>query len=141
MTKIKTLISDVLEVYRGTSTLWDIEFVNEFPNKKHDLPLRYPIVSVGVDEVNIFPIEEYNSIYFGRSPSTARLKLCICVPNSSGGNACYDVLDRVINATTSILKMYTLIGIKTDEMKYSSSISGLVIPLYITVDTGHAFVV
>jgi hypothetical protein len=139
MTSVESLIGNVCEVFRSNNLLKDVEFLCEFPGKKHDLPLRFPIVSIGVDKLTVSPIEDATRLDFGKSPTKVRLKLNICVPHTDSGHLCYNVLDRIMTVSTNLLYRYTINSVDIGEMSYSSSIAGLVIPLYFTLSIGHAY--
>lgn len=79
MTPTKGIIEYVCEYYEGKEGLDDITFIPEFPGKRHDLPLRGKIVSVGIDRVRVMPAENAVKIANNASPATMRIKMCIYV--------------------------------------------------------------
>ena len=139
MISVESLINNICNKLNSSAYSSGVKYVPEFPKKKQDMPLRSPIVSVGADKITVEPQKDATSLKKGASPSYVRLKFYICVPKSSTGNACYAVLDKFIAASKSLLETHTIIGIETEEMKYSSSVNGLVLPVVLTLSTGHAY--
>lgn len=130
----KELIDDFIEYYSGKNELSDITFIAEFPGKRHDLPLRGKIVSVGVDKVNISPADDATTLEYNKSPATMRVKMCICAPSTTNGADCYNVLDRILQKSEILISQWKVASIDTGELKYSSSIAGLLLPIFITVN-------
>ncbi len=139
MISIELLITDVCDILSNSAHTEGIAFIPEFPSSKQDLPLTSPVVSVGVEQICAEPGELQTKLEVGASPSTVKLKLLICVPKSIAGIDCYGVFDKVIAATAGILNKYTVLSVATEQMKYSSTINGLVLPLEIELSSGHAY--
>ena len=139
MTPTKGIIEYVCEYYEGTEGLDDITFIPEFPGKRHDLPLRGKIVSVGIDRVRVMPAENAVKIANNASPATMRIKMCICAPSTTNGKDCYNVLDRIIENSRNLVALNSVACIETGELKYSNSITGLLLPLYITLNIKNMF--
>ena len=139
MMPTKELIDDIIEYYSGKTELSDVNFIAEFPGKRHDLPLRGKIVSVGVDKVNIFPAEDAVKLEYNKSPATMRVKMCICAPATTNGADVYNVLDRILGNSGILISLWKVAGIDTGELKYSNSIAGLLLPVFITFNISNMF--
>ena len=139
MISIETLINDVCETLGGSEITKGITFIPEFPARKQDLPLKHPVVSVGIERVGANPMGESLTLTENGSPCTVRIRLLICVPKSAGGNTCHRVLDKVMSACALLLPKYQVLKFYTGTMKYSTVITGLVLPFDIIFDVGNAF--
>lgn len=83
----------------------DIKFFVEFPPVKKAVPLRSPIVAVGIDTINIedkFVENDDGVLERQEYCRLAKIKasLSICVPFSYGGQACHDIFTRIADALT-----------------------------------------
>lgn len=138
MTPCKTVIENIIGTLKS-SELSDIDLVSEFPSKRRDIPLRRATVSVGVEKVKVTPAEDASVIAAGASPETIRVKLMICVPRDFSGINCYDILDRIVLRLGLVVSSCSVTAIETGEMKYSSALNGLCLPLTVTIAAGNAY--
>lgn len=139
MTTSSKLIDAVVAKLSGYSALKNVTIVNEFPAIKRDIPLSQPTVSVGVDRLSVALAEGYTKLAIDASPATVRIKLTVCVPKSMTGLDCYGILDGIVAAFNDLALFFNIIGIESGELKYSSSLGVLVLPLTVTFDAGNAF--
>lgn len=139
MTSVKQLIETVCNIYNESEHSYGIKYIQEFPSQKQDLPLRSPVVSVGVEKVAVKSETFNTAIQNGSSPSEVKIKFLICVPKNNSGSTCYEVLDKFLLATKTLVETYSIIDIGTEAIKYSSTINGLILPVQITVFTGNAY--
>ena len=139
MISIETLINDVCEILGSSEKTAGITFLPEFPARKQDLPLKHPVVSVGVDRVGSNQTVTTAESEANASPCTVRLKLLICVPKTDSGSSCHRVFDKVISACPLLLDKYQIQRFYTGAIKYSTVIAGLVLPVSIVFSAGEAF--
>ncbi len=85
------------------------------------------------------PAENAVKIANNASPATMRIKMCICAPSTTNGKDCYNVLDRIIENSRNLVALNSVACIETGELKYSNSITGLLLPLYITLNIKNMF--
>ncbi len=134
------ILQTVLEAFKSAEDLKEVKFLYDFPAKKQDLPLRSPIVTVGFEEIKVETTEIKEIIFFDASPCTATLRLLLCIPKEQSGFRCYELLEKVINNCKLLLGQYDVTNIKSGQMRFDSSVCGLILPLYITLELGNAFV-
>lgn len=82
-----------------------LEFLTEFPARNKAVPLRRPIVAVGMSSVNITDkFEENDNGVLERQEycrtASLRLRLDIHVPFSEGGERCHEIFTRVVDVMT-----------------------------------------
>jgi len=82
-----------------------LEFLTEFPARSKAVPLRRPIVAVGMSAVNITDkFEENDNGVLERQEycrtASLRLRLDIHVPFSEGGERCHEIFTRVLDVMT-----------------------------------------
>lgn len=135
----KVIIEEILNILSQNTDLEDIDFISEFPSTRHDIPLRRVTVSVGVDTLKFSPVEDASVIVPGRGMETVKIKLMVCSPRACSGMVCYDATDRIIAALKVLSSKFAVASIETGQMKYSSSINGLCVPIDITVLKQSAF--
>lgn len=133
MIKCNAVINKVVEVLKSDETLSDIDFFSEFPSKRRDIPLRKVTVSVGVEALTLSPAMDASVIATGTANERLIIKLTVCAPRNLNGSECYDALDRIIVSLKSLCSSYSVTSIVTGQVKYSSSINGLCIPVGITI--------
>ncbi len=133
MISVEKVISDLCGIYNASRFSEGVKYIPEFPSQRQDLPLRTPVVSVGADRVVVPGQSLDTSAEEESNSSRVRLKFCICVPKSLSGLACYEVFDKFLSVTQSILDTYSVIDIVTDAMKYSATINGLLLPVQMTI--------
>lgn len=139
MFQSKSLIDETVNALLTSSELSDIDVISEFPSKRRDMPLCKVTVSVGAERVAVKPFEKGSFVLPGASPMTICLKVLICAPRNTTGIVCYDVLDRVMSVLLSTLSYRGITEMETGEMKFSSSLNGLYLPLNITVSLGNVY--
>ena len=133
MIKCNDAINKVVGILKSDETLSDIDFFSEFPSKRRDIPLRKVTVSVGVEALKLLPAMDASVIATGTANERLIIKLTVCAPRNLDGSECYDALDRIIVSLKSLCSSYSVISIETGQIKYSSSINGLCIPVSVTV--------
>lgn len=138
MTSIEQLITEMCETFNASPKSAGIKYIHEFPGTKQDIPLTSPIVSVGAERVAVTR-KTADTTLSDSSSASVRLKFCICVPKSLSGRACYAVFDKLMAVTETLLSRYSLTKIVTEEMKYSSTVNGLILPVIMTVSLGNAY--
>ena len=139
MTTCSSIISTICETLAKNTNLSDVKFMCEFPGIKQDLPLYQPTVSVGIDGLTVELAEDSVRLSEGCAPCTVSVNLRICVPKRNSGMGCYNVLDRIITACGSVITSFKVIGMTTEEIRYSSSLDALVLSLGIVINNGNAF--
>lgn len=131
----KSLVTAVCNAVSKTS---GVTVTPEFPDKKQDLPLRNPIITVGVNDITIEGIEDAK-LAEGLAPSTVTVRLTVCVPKLMTGEKSCQTVDAVINSLKSMLQNYSILTIKVSNTRYSSKLSALVTNVDVKFDLGNAF--
>lgn len=131
----KSLVTAVCNAVSKTS---GVTVTPEFPDKKQDLPLRNPIVTVGVNDITIEGREDVK-LAEGMAPSTVTVRLTVCVPKLMTGDKCMQTVDAVINSLKSMLQNYSILTIKVSNTRYSSKLSALVTDVDVKFYYGTAF--
>ena len=139
MTLIRKFVTNLCDIYNESEFSEGIKYVPEFPNIKQDLPLAHSIVSIGTDKVIVSRGLDGTTIQEDSSPTEVQLKFCICVPKSRSGYDCYKVFDKFLSTTKSLLETYSIIDIRTETIKYSTTINGLILPVQMTVSVGNIY--
>ena len=135
----KVIIEQILNILSQNTDLKDIDFISEFPSERHDIPLCRVTVSVGVDALTFSPAEDAWAIVPGRGMETVKVKLMVCSPRDCSGMVCYEATDKIISALKVFPSEFIVTSIEIGQMKYSSSINGLCVPIDITVLEENAF--
>ena len=133
------ILNAVLATMMDRDEFDNISIIKEFPRERRDNPLMGAVISLGAESVTVKKLSDKEKIEPDSSPMTIKVKLTVCVPKVLGGNYCYDVLDRIIEAMGDLVSQYKVVAIESGELKYSSSLRTLVMPVIITVDAGNAY--
>ncbi|MBE6799547.1 MAG: hypothetical protein E7525_07255 [Ruminococcaceae bacterium] len=133
------IMNAVLATMAGKKTFEDIAIIKEFPRERRDNPLGGVVISLGAESISVKKLSDKNGIEAAASPMTVKVKLTVCVPKSYGGNHCYDVLDRIIEALGELITTYNVASIESGELKYSSTLRALVLPVTVTIDAGNVY--
>ena len=133
------IILEISSILTVCDDLSHVVFYCDYPNGKHDQPLRRPTVLVGIDEIRVDCVEEQSKIRVGSSPCTVCVNLCLCVPKEINGFNGYGAFDSLLKACKELLSVYDIVEMTGGEMKYSSSLDCLVMPLAIVINNGNAF--
>jgi len=128
----------ITAVCNAVSKVAGVTVTPEFPDKKQDLPLRNPIITVGVNDITIEGIEDAK-LAEGLAPSTVTVRLTVCVPKFITGEKSCQTVDTVINSLKSMLQTYSISTIKVSNTRYSSKLSALVTDVDVKFDSGNAF--
>ena len=104
-TTISTLPSSIVNWLNLREELEDIKFLTEFPPQYKAVPLKKPIVSVGISSVEITDHFTENEDHVLERDEYCRIAdveivLSIHVPFSMGGDKCHDVFTKVVNCLT-----------------------------------------
>lgn len=119
--------------------LGDLLVIREFPSVRRDNPLSSPTISVGAESVTVEKDSEKNRITDEYSQMIVKVRLMLCIPKTLGGDVCYNILDRVIAALKPLISEYKVLKIESKELKYSTSLKSLVMPITITVSAGNVY--
>ena len=119
--------------------LGDLFVIREFPSVRRDNPLSSATISVGAESVTVEKDSEKNRITDEYSQMIVKVRLTLCVPKTLGGDVCYNILDRVIAALKPLISEYKVLKIESKELKYSTSLKSLVMPITITVSAGNVY--
>ncbi len=128
----------VTAVCNAVSKVAGVTVTPEFPDKKQDLPLRNPIVTVGVNDITAQGIEDAK-LAEGLAPSTVTVRLTVCVPKLMTGEKCMQMVDAVINSLKSMLQTHSILTVKVSNTRYSSKLSALITDVDVKFDSGNAF--
>lgn len=134
-----TIMNAVLATMAGKDKFKGISIIKEFPKERRDNPLNGVVISLGAESVSVKKLSDKEKIEPQSSPMTVKVKLNVCVPKSYGGNHCYDVLDRIIEAMGDLISNYKVVSVESGELKYSPTLRTLVMPVVITIDAGNAY--
>ena len=105
MSTISAMPSSIVTWLSGRSELSEIKFLTEYPPRNKAVPLKSPIVSVGLNDVKItdhftdngegvLVADEYCR------KAAIEIRLGIHVPFSQGGSACHEVFTKVVDCLT-----------------------------------------
>ena len=105
MSAVSTLPENIVDWLNAQTELEDITFMTEFPPTKKAIPLKKPIVAVGLDSVRITDsFTENDQGVLERNEycrlANMRISLLIHVPFSMGGEKCHDIFTDVTDALT-----------------------------------------
>ncbi len=128
----------VTAVCNAVSKVAGVTVTPEFPDRQQDLPLRTPIISVGVKDITAEGIEGVK-LAEGAAPSTVTVRLTVCVPKLMTGEKCMQTIDAVINSLRSILQTNSILSIKVNYTRYSAKLSALVTDIDVKFNSGNAF--
>ncbi len=109
----------------------DAEVMKEFTGQKQEIPLTKTVVSAGIKKTDVKYERDEEGITIQRRITVEAL---ICAPKKSNSSHLFMLLDKmfsgIISAHGTRISLY---GFSSDNIKYSSSLGALVLPLYITV--------
>ena len=128
----------VTAVCNTVSGIAGVTVTPEFPDKLQDLPLRNPVISVGVNNISVDGVDDAK-LTASASPSTVTVRVSVCVPKPMTGERCMQTVDSVINALKSLLTSYSIVTVKAGNTRYSSTLSALVTDVDIKFYSGNAF--
>ena len=134
------VLETVYNYFKNIPELANIKFLYEFPAQKQDLPLRSPIVTIGLDEYKMAPIEDAELVTSTDALNTATVKMLICVPKAQSGFDCYCTLKSILNNSKEFINSNKVLNIKTDSMRFDSTVCGLVLPFYISLKLDSAYI-
>lgn len=105
MSTISTMPSSIVNWLNTQERLEDIKFLTEYPPQFKAVPLKKPIVAVGISSVTIsdhFTANEDDVLVRDEYCRTAQIEivLSIHVPFSQGGNRCHEVFTSVVDCLT-----------------------------------------
>lgn len=105
MSTISTMPSSIVNWLNSQQNLEDINFLTEYPPQYKAVPLKKPVVAVGISNVTIsdhFTANENDVLVRDEYCRTAQIEivLSIHVPFSQGGNRCHEVFTSVVDCLT-----------------------------------------
>ena len=133
----KGIISNVVNTL--SSAMSGLTVTQEFADIKQDIPLRSPVITVGLKEIQVRSSAESGIIASDASPCFVTVRLSLCAPKTHTGLKCCEVLDGTVNALKGILNMYSLTDITVGDMKYSSTLAALVVTVDVKIAYGNAY--
>lgn len=139
MTSCNAIIGAIISTLSADANLSGVEFLKEFPAVRRDTPLKKVAVSVGVDKLKVQLAEEKLKLSAGAAPTTVRAKLTLCAPKTFTGQTCYGIIHNIVKGLGAMAANYNITGVETGELKYSSALGLLVLPITVTFSVGHAF--
>lgn len=122
-----------------SSAMSGLTVTQEFADIKQDIPLRSPVITVGLKEIQVESSAESGIIASDASPCFVTVRLSLCAPKTHTGLECCEVLDGTVNALKGILNMYSLTDITVGDMKYSSTLAALVVTVDVKIAYGNAY--
>lgn len=111
----------------------------EFPNVKQDIPLTKTVISVGLEGIEISCALGTNVISAEQSPIYYKFGVTVCVPKRQTGESCHETIDKVMNALSAIVLNYSTTDVKVGQIKYSSTLGALTVPITIRIYNGNAY--
>jgi len=105
MSAISAMPGAIVEWLGGQQTLDGIRFLTEYPAENKAVPLRSPIVAVGLGSVSITDkfIENNNGVLERQEycrTASLRMRFDIHVPFSEGGSCCHEIFTKVLDLLT-----------------------------------------
>lgn len=135
--KVKNLLLAVRSAL--SSALTEVKVITEFPDRQQDLPLKQPIISVGVFSVVIESGTDAVNISAGNSPMAVTVRLSICVPKTDEGIKCTELVDQSINVMAGFLSQYSIGDVNVGQTRYSSALGALNTNIDLKFNIGNAF--
>lgn len=139
MIDCNSVLNAVMSALLSDGNMSNVTVMKEFPSEKRDSPVDGAMVTVGADGVTIERDNGNIKLSKDNSPMTISVKLLLCVPKAFGGNMCYEIFDRVMNSLCTLIPKYSILGIKSGEVRYSTMIKALVLPINVTVSIGNVY--
>ena len=133
------LINNLCTCFLLDDTLSDITVTPEFPSVKQDLPLQKTVISIGLEGITVSGAEKGLQITAEVSPIYYDIGLTLCVPKTKSGTECHNAVDRVLKALTPIVMEYFVTDISVGELKYSSALGALTVPITLRIYNGNAY--
>ncbi len=105
MSVISAMPAEIVEWLSSQEQLSALTFITEYPPTKKAIPLRKPIVAVGIEKMNItdsFTENDEGVLVENEYCRQAQItiKLSIHAPFSQGGEACHDAFTDIIDCLT-----------------------------------------
>ncbi len=135
MMNSKSLVTAVINAVSGIS---GVTVTPEFPDNLQDLPLRNPIISVGVNAIWAEG-EDGAKLTESIAPSTVTVRMTVCVPKTMTGERCMQTVDAVINSLKLLSNTYSIATLKVSNTRYSATLSALVIDIDVKFYFGNVF--
>ena len=137
MSTISTLPSSIVSWLNEQSSLEGIKFLTEYPPQYKAVPLRKPIVSVGLKRIGItdhFTDNGEGVLVRDEYCRTAEIEvvLSIHVPFSMGGSECHEVFTSVVDCLTFSSDL-NIVNSHCDNISSDRDTDALVMNAYITV--------
>ncbi len=138
MNSCNNIIDSMCRAFSENCNLADVKFIHEFPSAKQDMPLREPIVSIGMESI-LIANDDKVTIKTGVSSCEVEILLNVCVPKAESGFNCQRIVDRIIEGIECFLDVFSIIGIVVEKTKYSTSLNALVVPIKILISNDNAY--
>lgn len=135
----KKLIDHIVATLSANEALSDTMVITEFPSKRQDIPLENAIVSVGLEGIDVTGVGDALRIAAQASPINYTIGLTLCVPKSATGSVCHSKVDNILSALSAFVAEYSVTDITVGQMKYSSTLSALTVPITLKVFNGNAY--
>lgn len=132
-------VDAVFNALSSSALLADAKVIKDFPSVKQDMPLLVPIVSVGLGGASVLSGDETPILSKDNASGTVNVKINICSPKSKTGSEIISLLDRVLSALSSVFSSLKAQIVDIEEIKYSSSLGCLLIPLSLKITDSNPF--
>ena len=137
MSTISTLPSSIVSWLNEQDTLEGIKFLTEYPPQYKAVPLKKPIVAVGIKKIGItdhFTDNGEGVLIRDEYCRTAEIEvvLSIHVPFSQGGSECHEVFTSVVDCLTFSSDL-NIVNSHCDSISSDRDTDALVMNAYITV--------
>ncbi len=113
--------------------------ITEFPERWQDLPLRGPTILVGVHRISVESGNDAKNISEGNSPAKVTVRMCVCVPKTSNGLACSEIVDKVVIGMWALIRRHTICDIKAGKITYNPTLLALNAQVDVTFNEGNIF--
>ena len=139
MTGISALPASIVEWLSSQEYLEDIKFLTEYPPQYKAVPLKKPIVSVGVNNITItdhFTLNDNDVLERDEYCRTANIEiiLSIHVPFSDGGEKCHEVFTSVVDYLTFSSDL-NIVQSHCDHIVSDRDTDALVMNAYINIES------
>ncbi len=128
----------VTAVISAVSKVSGVTVTPEFPDKQQDLPLRNPVISVGVNDISAEG-EDGANLTVTSAPSSVTIRLSVCVPKTMTGEKCMQIVDSVINSLKVLLTDYSIAKISVSNTRYGATLAALITDVDVKFNSGNAF--
>ncbi len=126
-------VEAVFNALSSSALLADAKVIKDFPGIKQDMPLQIPVVSVGLKGATVLSGDETPTLSKDNANGTVEVKISICSPKGKAGSEIINLLDRVLSALSSVLSNVKAQIVDIEEIKYSSTLGCLLIPLSLKI--------